>query len=170
MTLRTLYLLLFAAILTLGCQRDASSDAITLARSRLDQNDYTAAYDMLLAAMRLDPSSPDVFALSLTFVQRANSADSDEAQELAHDLFVRVDGLIPFQPLDHILEARKKYNDVSRLFEKAKASLPTPSDPFAAIQKKVDSIKDQRVPAEVRSQLLQRVRADLEALAGEVAS
>src|SRR5436190_23698429 len=46
-------------------EHESAESALASARGKLDDQDYAAAFDFLLAAMRAEPSSPTVFAADL---------------------------------------------------------------------------------------------------------
>ncbi len=147
---------------------DSATEAVASAREKLDQNDYVAAYDFLLAAIRLAPSSPEVFDSTLKFTRAAVQSDDDEALDLAYDLYVRVAGLIPFQPLSKIVSAREEHVKAGELFEPA-APFVAP-DPLESIRSRITQTHAREMPGQVASLVVQAIRADLESVAVTIGS
>jgi hypothetical protein len=148
--------------------RSEATKAIERSRVSLDEHDWPAAYDMLLAAMRRDPSLPEVFQMALDFLDGTTSSDDERVGELAHDVLIRLDALIPFQPVDQIAAARQSYNEVAQELENQGATPAPPIGPIDAIQNSIARAANPKLPLDVRSLLLQRSRSELENLALDV--
>ena len=142
---------------------DSAIKAVASANEKLDQKDYVGTYDLLLAAIRLDPSSPEVFAATLGFVRQTLQSDDDLALDLANDLYVRVAGLIPFQPLSDISSAREEYQKTGDIFEPTAPYVPP--DPLEYLRDRITHLGKSDLPGEVASLLVQAIRSELESLA-----
>lgn len=148
---------------------DDVAQVLATVRHKLEAKNYVAASDYLLAAMRIDPSSPEVFNTTLEFVRQTAASDNDEALYLANDLYTRMGGLIPFQPISRIENARKEYVAASSAFQPvmlppAVAPRPTPS-PLESIQTELEALKSAELPTDAMSLAVQSIRRDLQALA-----
>lgn len=147
---------------------DSATHALAAAREKLEAKQYVSAYDLLLAAIRLDPSSPEIFDATLEFIRRAAESKDDQALDLANDLYVRAAGLIPFQPVSDIASAREKYVDAGQVFE---PSTPTaPANPLESIRTEITTLKKADMSSEIRSLIAQRIRSDLESVAVRIVS
>jgi len=161
----------FLTILTVGfavvgCQRDSNDsakNALAGAREKLEAMQYVSAYDLLLAAIRLDPSSPEAFDGTLEFVRQAAQSDDGQALDLANDLYVRAAGLIPFQPLSDISSAREKYVNAGQLFESATPFVPP--KPLESIRSQITALRTTAMPDAVASLVSQTIRSDLDSVA-----
>lgn len=86
---------------TLSPQKNGDFErALELAKQHLNAERYQHAYDAMLAAMRLNASDPALLQTVLHLVENMSSVPDDEAVDLAYDLYLRADGLIPFQPVE----------------------------------------------------------------------
>lgn len=153
---------------TLSPQKNGDFErALELAKQHLNAERYQHAYDAMLAAMRLNASDPALLQTVLHLVENMSSVPDDEAVDLAYDLYIRADGLIPFQPVELLAESRKKHLDTAKFFE---TSPPPPADPFSGLASQLKAAASNEVPDSVRSNILQRARAELDDLAIQVAT
>jgi hypothetical protein len=142
---------------------DSAPQALAFARDKLAANDYVSAYDFLVAAIRLAPSSPQVFDATLEFVNHAAQSDDDQALDLAYALYAHLAGLIPFQPLPDISSARQKYLDAGNLFSPADSGIR--QDPLESIRDSIATMTKGDMPHPVASIVAQAIRSDLEVAA-----
>jgi len=70
------------------------------------------AFDYLSAAMRLFPESEKVFDQSIRFVEISINHSDDEAVFLGEIVLGRIEGLIPFQEIGKIANARRRFNQI----------------------------------------------------------
>lgn len=86
----------------------AFTDAKTLFESELAAGHFQAAYDLLLAASRIDATQPVLIDLVEAFVAKANGSADETAADLADALKSRADALVPFQTPNRVVEARRR--------------------------------------------------------------
>lgn len=136
--------------------------ALTKQDESLAAGDFGAAYDYLLAAARLAPSDPRLLATVFAFIEKAATAGDADASFLAEDLYSRSDMLIPYQPVETISDSRKKYDQLSTLFENQVSPQP---NWFAEVSILVSKAADTNKPLDIRVQLLDQARSQLDDLA-----
>jgi len=150
-----------------GCAEQAPSEsadrALAHARARLTASspDLEAAYDYLLAGMRISPGSTDVFVATAEFIEQAASGDED-AISLAHDLYIRADGLIPFQSVDDIAQSRRRHRKLGELFQSPPSVV---RNPFESLAGAIKHLQSTDCPPELSSVALQQVGSELDAAA-----
>ena len=148
---------------------DSPARAIAKARTCLaaEPPDLQGAHDFSLAAMRISPGSPEVFALAADFVLKAKDVSGDDAIALATDLAARLETLIAYQPVDQIVSARQRVSEITKDLDAQLADAGQPAsagnDPIAAVIARLKQIEKGEWPPEVRSRVLQRLREDLDA-------
>lgn len=150
-------------------QAESPDRAIAQVRTHLeaDPPDFQTAHDFVLAAMRISPESPDVFAVAVEFVKQAHgAAGEDDALALAYDLFARLEALIPFQPVDEIVGARAQVREIGKLLEptieEVEPHVSETFDPIASVSAKLERAKSAEWSPEVQSRVLQRLREELD--------
>jgi hypothetical protein len=137
--------------------------------------------------MRKAPDSPEVFTNAILFAETCLGSDED----LAFDIFSRLESLIPFQRLAEIPQARKSVEKLRAKFEEAQglsSAIPI-TDPTQETSEtseapmQQDSVSESfksrlqflqrnksKIPLEAKAVLLQRFRRELEYLAESLAS
>lgn len=143
-----------------GVDSQEIRDALTEVQTKLDQDDLQGAYDYLLAAMRIAPLNPDVFTVTLNFVERANN--SGETM-LADDIFARAEILISYQKVTEIASARKQWDSIENALETPDTE-PQQIDWLADVDVKLVTIKDKNISNEVRANLARLARDEISEL------
>lgn len=136
--------------------------ALTKQEELLADGKFGAAYDYLLAAARLSPSDPRLLSAVFAFIEKSAANDDADVSFLAEDLYSRADMLIPYQPVETISASREKYDELSSLFE---AQSPPQLNWFADVSILVSKAADTNIAMDIRSQLLDQARGQLDDLA-----
>lgn len=144
---------------------EESAQARTQAKELIEKKDYQGAYDLVLAASRLDPTDPALFDLVLLFVERASTSDDEEGQFLAEELLARAESLIPYQPITHVTGAR---NRLQQLLPVQSSTSPSASIAIAdgrqSIEKLLTIAQLNTVPTKVRMQALEQAQVEIDGL------
>lgn len=137
--------------------------ALTNAADLLDSGDFEGAYDMLLVASRLAPSSPEMFDLVARFVEKATSSKSEETQALAEELLGHGDSLVYFQRPQNVVAARKRLMDLRQRFL-ASEPISDPPQPLDSVNQLVSVADNETNPTPVRTRAIEQARSLLDDL------
>ncbi len=150
---------------------EAKSPAAELAAvdAHVNAGEMQAAYDALLAAMRIAPGDDRIFEASLEFVEAARQNGNDDTMTLALDIHQRAASLIPFLPLTSLQDARSKHvASGDELF--ATQADASAGDALAEAEDLLAAAGQHGLPGFARARLLSEVEAELGAQARVVAT
>jgi hypothetical protein len=133
----------------------AFQQALEAAEKSLEKNAFAEAYDLILCASRLRPSDPKLFELVMNFVERAAKRNDDDAHTFADDLFTRSEALIHYQPVDKVLNARRRYQDLTKKL--ARPAQP-PLNPFKETEHLLSMAEAAVLPVPVRTKACEQAR------------
>lgn len=155
-----------------GCsespQTESPDHAVALARESLtaDPPDFQTAHDFVVAAMRIAPTSPEVFDVATEFVTRVQNAASEDDAALAFDAYARIEALIAYQPVETIVSARKQFNQLGEAFEANSGVDALPqreaADSTDVVSAKLELAKSAECTPELRLRVLQQIRDELD--------
>jgi hypothetical protein len=126
----------------------------------MSESNFQAAYDDLLAAMRISPESEKVFAACVKYIHAAASNTKDDGANLAQDVYQRAANLIPFLPLAQIKEARLVHTQIGDDLFGSKGDKSS-EDPLLEVESLLAAGRRPNLPLNARSRLLQEVDAEL---------
>jgi hypothetical protein len=134
-------------------------EAMSLARRNIDKAAYQDAYDLILVASRLKPSDPGLFGLVLTFAEKAQASDEEDAALLAEDLLSRGDSLIHYQAPSRVADARRRLLGVR---ERASKVPDVKEDPCAEALDLLRVAENKKLPVHTRSKAAEQSRSTLD--------
>ena len=162
-----LAVVVLAATVLISCQRetsdDISGDFLGIATEAEERGDFGLAYYGLLAAVRLEPGSPEVFDAVLDAGKRFLASDDPDAFDLAYELIAHAERMIPRQSTSRLMEAYQRHNQV---LNEAGRFIPEPTFPDDGFEEQPVSLfyqhlglaEDRGIPVAIRLSLLDGAR------------
>lgn len=147
------------AVSSAADEEEQFRDALRLAEERLASGQVQQAYDLVLVASRLRPSSPELFDLLIKFIEKCRDAEDEDTRMLADDLVGRGESLIHFQRPDDVPAARARFMAVSQALAPQKQQ--EERSPFAQVLEYVEIAENAVLAAHVRTRAADQARSML---------
>ncbi|MFO1043645.1 MAG: hypothetical protein U0941_17825 [Planctomycetaceae bacterium] len=140
---------------------DEFNEAVSLTEVCLAKQDFSAAFDMILAASRIAPSNPRLLDLVTEFVENAKSSKSDDTEALVDELLDRCDPLVHYQRPQDVVSSRHRLQRLRMPFVRTIQPSVVGSR-FESVLNFLLIAENSSVPLGMRSKAADRARQDLE--------